>query len=116
MNVIISKERNFIVFDIDNTIGFALYIHEIEDKVIENIIRFKYSSSNVEAIFANYMLDKDNAKYVKEFENLQIWRKKAKYIGNKIITFIHDNDLFHNPNNMFNITIDCELDYKDSIN
>lgn len=52
-----------------------------EDRVIENIIRSRYSQDDVEAIFANHLLDSDDD----SFAEFQRWRKVAKVVARKKI-------------------------------
>lgn len=71
--------------------------------VIEKLIRDKYSVSQVEAIVNNYLLDNTNKEYLKEFNDMQEWRKEAKNIAKKIVTFIKDNDLANKPDGIYEI-------------
>ena len=71
--------------------------------IIETFIREKYSASQVEAIVNNYLLDATNEEYLKEFNDMQEWRKQAKSIAKKIITFIKDNDLANKPDGIYEI-------------
>lgn len=71
--------------------------------VVEKLIRDKYSVSQVEAIVNNYLSDTSNEEYLKEFNDMQEWRKKAKSIAKKIVTFIKDNDLANKPDGIYEI-------------
>lgn len=71
--------------------------------IIEKLIRDKYSVSQVEAIVNNYLSDTSNEEYLKEFNDMQEWRKEAKSIAKKIITFIKDNDLANKPDGIYEI-------------
>lgn len=71
--------------------------------IIEKLIRDKYSVSQVEAIVNNYLSDTSNEEYLKEFNDMQEWRKEAKSIAKKIITFIKDNDLVNKPDGIYEI-------------
>lgn len=71
--------------------------------LISAFIREKYSASQVEAIVNNYLLDATNEEYLKEFNNMQEWRKEAKSIAKKIITFIKDSDLINKPDGIYEI-------------
>lgn len=71
--------------------------------LISAFIREKYSVSQVEAIVNNYLLDNTNKEYLKEFNDMQEWRKEAKSIAKKIITFIKDNDLANKPDGIYEI-------------
>lgn len=71
--------------------------------LINAFIREKYSASQVEAIVNNYLLDDTNKEYLKEFNDMQEWRKKAKNIAKKIVTFIKDNDLANKPDGIYEI-------------
>lgn len=67
------------------------------------IIRNKYSSSDVEAIVNNYLLDAENEKYKKEFDEMQEYRLEAKSIAKKVVAFIQDNDLVNKPDGVYEI-------------
>lgn len=71
--------------------------------LISAFIRERYSVSQVEAIVNNYLLDKTNEEYLKEFNDMQEWRKEAKNIAKKIVTFIKDNDLANKPDGIYEI-------------
>ena len=71
--------------------------------IIEKLIREKYSVSQVEAIVNNYLLDNTNEEYLKEFNDMQEWRKEAKSIAKKVINFIQENDLINKPDGIYEI-------------
>lgn len=72
-------------------------------EIINNIIRERYSVSRVEAIVNNYLLDMSNEEYVKEFNELQEWRKEAKSIARKVNDFIQENNLINKPDGVYEI-------------
>lgn len=47
-------------------------------KLVEKLVRVKYSQSDIEAIINNYLDDKENAQHQREFETLQAYRKECK--------------------------------------
>lgn len=71
--------------------------------VVEKLIRDKYSVSQVEAIVNNYLSDTSNEEYLKEFNDMQEWRKKAKNIAREISDFIKDSDLINKPYGIYEI-------------
>lgn len=71
--------------------------------VIEKLIREKYSVSQVEAIVNNYLSDMTNKDYLKEFNELQAYRREVKSIAKEIIAFIKDNDLVNKPDGIYEI-------------
>ena len=71
--------------------------------VIEKLIREKYSVSQVEAIVNNYLSDMTNKDYLKEFNELQAYRREVKSIAKEIIAFIKDNDLANKPVGIYEI-------------
>lgn len=77
-------------------------IYNVSD-LISAFIRERYSVSQVEAIVNNYLLDNTNKEYLKEFNDMQEWRKQAKSIAKEIITFIKDNDLANKPDGIYEI-------------
>lgn len=71
--------------------------------IIDTIIRERYSASQVEAIVNNYLSDTTNEEYVKEFNDMQEWRKQAKSIAKKVNDFIQENDLINAPDGVYEI-------------
>lgn len=71
--------------------------------IIETFIREKYSVSQVEAIVNNYLSDMANKDYLKEFNELQAYRREVKSIAKEIVTFIKDNDLANKPDCIYEI-------------
>lgn len=71
--------------------------------IIDTIIRERYSASQVEAIVNNYLSDITNEKYLKEFNDMQEWRKQAKSIAKKVNEFIQENDLINKPDGVYEI-------------
>lgn len=86
----------------DNRIVLPFYEFE-KSNIINNIIRERYSASQVEAIVNNYLLDATNKDYLKEFNDMQEWRKKAKSIARKVNDFIQENDLINKPDGVYEI-------------
>lgn len=69
----------------DKNIFIDVYEYEIEvysskkyDEIVSTLIREKYSNNDVEAIFANYLSDKENTKYINEFNTFQEYRENCK--------------------------------------
>ena len=71
--------------------------------IIDTIIRERYSASQVEAIVNNYLSDTTNEEYLKEFNDMQEWRKQAKSIAKKVNDFIQENDLINKPDGVYEI-------------
>lgn len=71
--------------------------------IIDTIIRERYSASQVEAIVNNYLSDTTNEEYLKEFNDMQEWRKEAKSIAKKVNDFIQENDLINKPDGVYEI-------------
>jgi hypothetical protein len=72
-------------------------------EIVNNIIRERYSASQVEAIVNNYLSDTTNEKYLKEFNDMQEWRKQAKSIAKKVNDFIQENDLINKLDAVYEI-------------
>lgn len=83
------------IYNIENGINNA--------NLISVIIREKYSASQVEAIVNNYLADTSNEEYLKEFNEMQEWRKEAKSIAKKVNDFIQENDLINKPDGVYEI-------------
>lgn len=88
-----------ILLDYDKAIYHVYY----NDVFIEHLIRLKYSASHVEAIVNNYLSDTTNEEYLKEFNDMQEWRKQAKSIAKKVNDFIQENDLINKPDGVYEI-------------
>lgn len=88
-----------ILLDYDKVIYHEYY----DNAFIEHLIRLKYSASQVEAIVNNYLSDTTNEEYLKEFNDMQEWRKQAKSITKKVNDFIQENDLINKPDGVYEI-------------
>ena len=71
--------------------------------LVDKLVRAKYSVDYIEAIINNYLLDMSDEDYLKEFNDMQEWRKESKNIANKLITFIQDTDLINKPDGEYEI-------------
>lgn len=84
--------------EIDNESGFFKVLDNIHNAdidtkysvLITHIIRAYYNDHQMTAIVNNYLLEPENEKYVKEFNDMQKIRKLAKATAKQII----DNNLF----------------------
>jgi hypothetical protein len=85
------------------TIDYVRVIDIYNKDIIDTIIRERYSASQVEAIVNNYLLDTTNEEYLKEFNDMQEWRKQAKSIAKKVNDFIQENDLINKPDGVYEI-------------
>lgn len=85
------------------TIDYIRVIDIYNKDIIDTIIREKYSASQVEAIVNNYLADTTNEEYLKEFNDMQEWRKQAKSIAKKVNDFIQENDLINKPDGVYEI-------------
>lgn len=99
-------EKNGICFTItnkDSVVMKDVFYNIIYSNIIDTIIREKYSASQVEAIVNNYLSDTTNEEYLKEFNDMQEWRKQAKSIAKKVNDFIQENDLINKPDGVYEI-------------
>ena len=85
------------------TYKYIFIISTDRGEMVNNIIRDKYSASQVEAIVNNYLSDTTNEEYLKEFNDMQEWRKKTKSIAKKVNDFIKENDLINKPDGVYEI-------------
>lgn len=85
------------------TIDYIRVIDIYNNNIIDTIIRERYSASQVEAIVNNYLSDTTNEEYLKEFNDMQEWRKQAKSIAKKVNDFIQENDLINKPDGVYEI-------------
>lgn len=60
-------------------------IDEKYGKIIDHIVNSYYPSDVFNATIANYLLEPDNEKYVKEFKELQKFRKLAKTYAKYVV-------------------------------
>ena len=54
------------------------------DKLVSAIIKSHFNDDKIQAIINNYLLD-SSEEHVKEFNELQEWRKRAKQIAKEIL-------------------------------
>ena len=87
---------------LSDTFGIILNDCKVPN-IIDTIIRERYSASQVEAIVNNYLSDTTNEEYLKEFNDMQEWRKQAKSIAKKVNDFIQENDLINKPDGVYEI-------------
>lgn len=85
------------------TVEYIRVIDIYNKDIIDTIIRERYSASQVEAIVNNYLSDTTNEEYLKEFNDMQEWRKQAKSIAKKVNDFIQENDLINKPDGVYEI-------------
>ncbi len=52
--------------------------------VVNNLLRQEYKADKVESIINNY-LDEPNEKHVKEFQDLQAYRKECKRVAKEVL-------------------------------
>ena len=99
--------KDNIVFSIildDGTIAVKDKFYTITyNYLVDKLVRARYSADHIEAIINNYLLDTTNKDYLKEFNDMQEWRKESKSIANKVITFIQDNDLINKADGIYEI-------------
>lgn len=99
--------KDNIVFSVildDGTIAVKDKFYTITyNYLVDKLVRARYSADHIEAIINNYLLYTTDKDYLKEFNDMQEWRKKAKNLANKIITFIQDNDLINKPDGVYEI-------------
>lgn len=58
---------------------------QVYDQLVTNLIRKRYSQNSIEAIINNYLGDTTNEKYIKEFNEMQSFRKQCKAQAKTII-------------------------------
>lgn len=57
------------------------------DYLVSTLIKTRYNDNKVQAIINNYLLDSDDETSIKEFNEMQEWRKISKQIAKEILTF-----------------------------
>lgn len=99
--------KDNIVFSIildDGTIAVKDKFYTITyNYLVDKLVRARYSVNHIEAIINNYLLDTTDKDYLKEFNDMQEWRKETKCIANKVIAFIQENDLINKPDGVYEI-------------
>lgn len=99
----IEIEKGKFIRVITNIGIYTLESYNDKGEIVNNIIRERYSASQVEAIVNNYLSDTTNEEYLKEFNDMQEWRKEAKSIAKKVNDFIQENDLINKPDGVYEI-------------
>ena len=56
------------------------------DYLVSLIIGLKYNNDKIQAIINNYLLDSDDETSIKEFNEMQEWRKISKQLAKDILT------------------------------
>lgn len=56
------------------------------DYLVSTLIKTRYNDNKVQAIINNYLLDSDDENIIKEFNEMQEWRKISKQIAKEILT------------------------------
>lgn len=55
--------------------------------VVDALVTYKYPNDKMQSVINNYLLEPDNAEYVKEFNDMQAWRKEAKEIAKQALEY-----------------------------
>lgn len=58
--------------------------NQVYGSVVNDLLRQEYKTDKVESIINNY-LDEPNEKHVKEFQDLQAYRKECKRVAKEIL-------------------------------
>lgn len=53
--------------------------------IVSSIIEFKYPADKMQAIINNYLLDNNDEESIKEFTDMQQWRKFAKTYAKELL-------------------------------
>lgn len=56
------------------------------DYLVSLIIGLKYNNDKIQAIINNYLLDNSDENIIKEFNEMQDWRKISKQLAKDILT------------------------------
>ena len=100
---IVKNKLEFTITLIDNIVIKDVFYNISYASIVDYVVRERYSVSQVEAIVNNYLSDTTNEKYLKEFNDMQEWRKEAKSIAKKVNDFIQENDLINKPDGVYEI-------------
>ena len=55
--------------------------------IIDAIITYKYPNDKMQSIINNYLLDPTDEETIKEFNEMQAWRKEAKEIAKQALEY-----------------------------
>jgi hypothetical protein len=55
--------------------------------VVDALVQYKYPIDKMQAVINNYLLDPEDEAVVKEFNNMQMWRKEAKKIAKQALDY-----------------------------
>ena len=58
--------------------------NQVYGSVVNDLLRQEYKADKVESIINNY-LDEPNEKHVKEFQDLQAYRKECKRVAKEVL-------------------------------
>jgi len=58
---------------------------QVYGRVVNDLLRQQYTASEVEAIVNNYLDDSTNEKHLKEFQDLQSYRKECKVKAKELL-------------------------------
>ena len=80
-NIIFDTTDGVWVYDeVDLPYGNPTY-----DSIVDAMISYKYPIDKMQAIINNYLLDSHDSNAVKEFEEMQQWRKYSKEYAKEIM-------------------------------
>ena len=55
--------------------------------IIDALVTYKYPNDKMQSVINNYLLDPTDEEILKEFNDMQAWRKEAKEIAKKALEY-----------------------------
>ena len=55
--------------------------------IVDVLIQFYYPNDKMQSVINNYLLEPDNVEFIKDFQDMQEWRKEAKKIAKEALEY-----------------------------
>lgn len=55
--------------------------------IVDSLVQYKYPNDKMQAVINNYLLEPENPEYIIAFNEMQLWRKEAKEIAKKALSY-----------------------------
>ena len=55
--------------------------------IIDALVTYKYPNDKMQSVINNYLLDPNDEQIIKEFNEMQAWRKEAKQIAKQALEY-----------------------------
>ena len=55
--------------------------------IIDALVTYKYPNDKMQSVINNYLLEPENTEYIKDFQDMQLWRIEAKEIAKQALKY-----------------------------